>query len=349
MKNVFILLLALAVIFSACQKKINNLILKNEFVAFTFEEGTYSLNGLTDQKTQKEHFFLQSTSEGLWQISFSKQGQIINATNKLSQEAKGVIKKNKKGQTLTITWDDLTLPELKNVKVEVVVNLPNQSGIADWHLNVINDSKEWGLSEVSFPKISGFLDSTNYDIFGTLGHRDGRSETWGSLYKGYNERLNLRYPDGWGAMSMQFLGANSGTNGVYMATHDPQAWKKDFIIEPGNEFFINVYAENMGVPGSDFTDPFPFMFGVFQGDWLTAAKLYRKFALTAPWTVKGKVSEATSTPQSFKDAALWMRGWEYPVSEPEDYQKKLAEWKNALEFFGVPLGFHWYNWNIYPF
>ncbi len=150
-------------------------------------------------------------------------------------------------------------------------------------------------------------------------------------------------------MSMQFIGASFDNSSVYMATHDPLAWKKNFVIEPGNEYYVKVYAEDMGVPGSDFNNPFPFMLGVFNGDWLTAAKIYREFALTAPWIAKGKVSEAESTPQSFKDVALWMRAWEYPVSESGEYKKRMDEWKYAQEYFDVPLGFHWYNWSVNDF
>jgi len=348
-KVLLFLFLSVIVLTGSCREE-NVYILKNNNVAFTFEEGSYSLTGLTDLTTQKEHIFPNSSVGELWQLSFARDEQIVTTTNILSQPGKARLAKNKNGgKTLRILWDDLGVAELTAIKVEVVINLPDNAGIADWHINVLNDSNEWGLWEIAFPKVSGFLDSTSYDVFGTFGHRNGRSESWGSLYKGYNGRLDLRYPDGWGNMSMQFIGANNRSNGVYMATHDPRAWKKNFIIEPGNEFYIRVYAENMGVPGSDFNDPFPFMFGVFQGDWLSAAKIYRTFAVTAPWAGKGKVSEAKSTPQSFKDVALWMREWEYPVSDKRDYQKRLAEWKTAIEFFGVPLGFHWYNWNIYPF
>lgn len=344
-KAITIFIFLTALLFGSCSNK-SKLILKNTYVAFTFEEGSYSLTGLNDRLAQKEHIRPDLPAGELWEISFAKDEKVISTSNILSQPGAGKITRNSKGgKTLKIIWNDLGLAELDDVQVEVSINLADDSGIADWHINVINDSEEWGLWEVSFPKVSGFLDSTNYDLFGTFGHRDGRSETWGSLYKNYNGRLDMRYPDGWGSMSMQFIGASCDNNSVYMATHDPFAWKKNFVIEPGNEYYVKVYAEDMGVPGSDFNDPFPFMLGVFSGDWLTAAKIYREFALTTPWVSKGKVSEAESTPQSFKDASLWMRAWEYPVSEPVEYKKKMEEWKYALEYFEVPLGFHWYNWS----
>lgn len=350
MKKAFLLVsISFFVILTSCNYN-NGLVLENDIVSFRFKDGSYSLTGLRDIVTQKDHIFPDSCDTELWKLTFASGDKRLSTTNIIAQDAEARIRKNKTGgETLKITWNDLGSAELTGIKVEVRVNLPEDSGIADWHIKVINDSESWGLWDLEFPKVAGLLDSSNYDLFGSFGHRDGRSETWGSLYPNYNGRLNMRYPDGWGAMSMQFIGASAGSSSVYMASHDPLAWKKDFVIEPGNEFYIRIYAEDMGVAGSDFNDPFPYMLGVFEGNWLTAAKIYREFALTTPWVAKGKVSEAETTPQSFKDVALWMRGWEYPVASSSDYNKRIREWKDALEYFDVPMGFHWYNWSTNDF
>lgn len=339
----------LTLILISCQKN-TALVLENDIVSFSFKEGSYSLIGLRDIEAQMDHISPDTCEKELWKLTFAKGEEQISTNNIISRDVKASIgRTGNGGKTLKVLWNDLGLEELAGIKVEVKVNLPDDSGIADWHINVINDSDSWGLWDIEFPKIMGFLDTSNYNLFGSFGHRDGRSETWGSLYKNYKSRLNMRYPDGWGAMSMQFIGASNAKSSVYMASHDPLAWKKDFVIEPGNEFYIRVYAENMGVAGSGYNDPFPYMLGVFKGNWLTAAKIYRKFAITAPWVSKGKVSEAETTPQSFKNVALWIRGWEYPVADTAEYNKRMKQWKYALEYFDVPMGFHWYNWSINDF
>ncbi len=151
-----VLLLLFAIIFGSCNNN-TNIVLKNKNVAFTFEEGTYSLIGLCDLKTHKEHIFSDSTGGELWQLSFAKGEQHITTSSILSQPGKKTLSKNKKeGKTLSMLWEDMGVPELSGIKVEVVVNLPENAGIANWHINVINDSEEWGLWEVSFPKVSGF-------------------------------------------------------------------------------------------------------------------------------------------------------------------------------------------------
>ena len=91
-----------------------------------------------------------------------------------------------------------------------------------------------------------------------------------------------------------------------MATHDPRAWDKTFTIDPGKEFCIRTNVENMAVPGSDHKDPLPVMMGVYRGSWMEGCKIYRKFAITAPWTSEGKVSQRTGMPKALKDIGLWM-------------------------------------------
>ena len=89
---------------------------------------------------------------------------------------------------------------------------------------------------------------------------------------------------------MQFLCAMKGTNAVYVAAYDPQAWDKSFTVDPGKEFYIETNVEDIAVPGSDYKNPFPIIMGIYRGSWMEGCKLYRKFAITAPWTSQGKVS-----------------------------------------------------------
>jgi hypothetical protein len=134
-----------------------------------------------------------------------------------------------------------------------------------------------------------------------------------------------------------------------MAAHDPRAWDKTFTIEPGKEFYIRTNVENMAVPGSDHKDPFPVMLGIYRGGWMQGAKTYRKFAVTAPWTSEGKVSQRASMPQSLKDIGLWMLVGNYIGPEkgtPEEKNKPLID---AQKYFEVPVAAHWYNWHQIPF
>ena len=48
--------------------------------------------------------------------------------------------------------------------IQVIVELPKDSGIAKWRILVENLDEYWGLWNVRFPKISGFPENGAYDI-----------------------------------------------------------------------------------------------------------------------------------------------------------------------------------------
>jgi len=150
-------------------------------------------------------------------------------------------------------------------------------------------------------------------------------------------------------MSMQFFLAMMGENSLYVATHDPGAWYKHFIINPGTEFYVRTFPEDMGVPGSGYNAPFPTIIGVYQGDWMKGCKIYREFALTAPWTSEGKLSQRKSMPQSMKDIGIWIREKDWIGAGTDDAKGKIEEMKTVQKYLDVPVGLHWYNWHVSKF
>jgi len=82
---------------------------------------------------------------------------------------------------------------------------------------------------------------------------------------------------------------------------------------------------------------------VYQGSWWRGCKLYREWALArAPWTQKGRLSQRKDTPDSIKNLALWFLGG----GTRDDIVPAMLK---ANEFFGLPIGLHWYSWHEIPF
>ncbi|UCG59282.1 MAG: hypothetical protein JSU70_07180 [Phycisphaerales bacterium] len=242
----------------------------------------------------------------------------------------------------TFEWLNVDIDGQRGViTVRVTVDLPRNSGIASWRIRVKNTSETWGLWQVDFPKCNGYLKPGEYDI--AVPRRN-----WGKLYRQCNSRMSYRYPHGW-SMPMQFMCAMRGTSAVYMAAHDPRAWDKSFVIEPGKEFYLRTNVEDMAVPGSDFEAPFPVMLGVYQGRWMQACKTYRSFAVTTPWTSEGRLSDRASVPTILKDVGLWMLVGGYIGPEGGTLQQKNKPLIDAQTYLDVPLAAHWYNWHQIPF
>jgi len=330
-------------IFARSVKAASEIVLANDIVSFEFEAEHMGLIAMTDLATEVNHIQKIDGKQALWELTFchgtQKRGlssnQVPCTSYKVEKLSGGL------GRAI-FEWTDMDLEgEESVVTVRITMDLPRNIGIASWRIWVDNNSDIWGLYEVDFPKFGGYLKSGEYDVAAPR-------RNWGKLFKNCRDRMSYKYPHGW-SMPMQFLCAMKETNAVYMAAHDPNAWDKSFIIEPGKEFYIKTNVENIGVPGSDHKDPFPVMVGVYRGRWMEACKVYRKFAITAPWTSEGKISQRKSMPQALKDIGLWMQVGNYIGPESGTFEEKNKPLIDAQRYFGVPTAAHWYNWHAIPF
>ncbi len=327
----------------SAQPAAEKVVLANDIIRFEFNQPYMSLVAMKDLAAGINHIQPTDGKPALWELVFSRgtEKQILSSTQlpctsyKVEQLSDGL-------RRATFEWVDLDLEKDKDiVDVRVEADLPQREGIASWRIWVDNDSNSWGLYEVYFPKCNGFLKSAEYDI--AVPRRNS-----GKLFKSCRDRMSYLYPYGW-SMPMQFFCATKGADSVYVATHDPNAWDKAFIIEPGKEFYLKTNVENMGVPGSDYKAPFPAMIGVYRGDWMEGCKIYRRFAITAPWTSQGRLSQRTSTPKILKDVGLWMLVGNFIGPEGGTLEEKNKPLIDAQKFFDVPIAAHWYNWHAIPF
>lgn len=323
--------------------KASEIVLANDIVRFEFEPEHSGLAAMVDVTAGVNHIQPVDGKHTLWELTLCRGTEKRSLSNtQLPCTSYGIEKLADGLQRATFEWLSMDWQNEKGaITVRVVVDLPRNSGIASWRIWVNNDSKIWGLYDVDFPKCSGYCKSGQYDIAVPTGNA-------GRLFRNCSERMSYRYPHGW-SMPMQFLCATKGLSAIYMAAHDPNAWDKTFIIEPGKEFYIETSVENMAVPGSDHKNPFAVMMGIYRGSWMQGCKIYRKFALSAPWTSQGKISQRVSMPEALKNVGLWMLVSSFIGPESGTLEQKNKPLLDAQKYFGVPLAAHWYNWHAIPF
>ncbi|HJN16716.1 MAG TPA: hypothetical protein QGH10_14520, partial [Armatimonadota bacterium] len=123
--------------------------------------------------------------------------------------------------------------------------------------------KTSGVYTVQFPLIGGLLEPGKYDL-------SVPRSNWGIKYDKLTGAQSGRYPSAnW---PFQMLLANDGDSGLYLACHDPQAWPKQFYLQPGGEFRFEVYAEDAGKIPNGFETPGEDAIGVYEGDGGRAAR-----------------------------------------------------------------------------
>lgn len=310
--------------------------LTNEQMELTFarnSNGSVGLAQIAVAGAQKGFIQAQAPDGSrLWRIVLRGRG-LQDLT--LASEQLGDCELDVRSDNASLAWKNVDLPDEPDaLDVTVAVRLPAGSKLSSWRLSVNNRSKRYGMWEAHFPVIAGLGEPGELDV------AVPRSN-WGLLYRKLRGLQSGTYPSAnW---PMQMLTVNQGNEGLYLACHDPQAYPKTFHLEPGQEFRFSVWAADAGLPSSGFETPGEAVVGAYQGSWWQGCKLYREWALAAaPWTQKGRLSKRTDVPESIKNLALWFIGG---GSRDEIVPAMLK----VHEFFGLPVGLHWYNWHQIPF
>ena len=319
------------------------LVLTNDLVRFEFEPNGMGLSAMVDRQSGRNHIQPVSGPHLLWEVAFGRGTQIQRITNNYKPCNYAAIESLPGGaRRAVLEWNGLRFWKENNVvTVRVTAELPKDSGVAEWRIFVDNLSDYWGLWSVTYPLVNGFPESGQYDIarptFGSGGH----------LLKRWKTRFEGRYPSG--AWPMQFLSLNRGLDAVYLATRDPDARAKDFVVEPGQQLSIVHYPENMGVAGSGYPDYYPVAFGVCQGGWLEAAQRYRTWALQQKWARAGRLSQRSGVPDIVKNVGLWIQDawvWNKAQGSPSEMNAPFLEAQQKMD---VPMALHWYDWHHMPF
>jgi len=318
--------------------------LANNFVRMEFEPQGMGLAAMMDLHSGINHLQPVKEKHLLWEVAFAKGAQIQKVTNNYAPCNYLRVEKLASGaQRAVMEWNDLRWwHEERVLTVRVTVDLPPDSGLAQWRISAINKSDYWGLWTVAFPLVNGFPEGGKYDlarpVFGS----------GGQLLRAWSGKIQARYPSG--GFPMQFLALSRGRDSVYLGTRDPNAYAKDFAVDAGEKTLSIVhYAENMGVTGSDYPGYYPVEFGVYQGRWQEAALHYRQWALQQKWVQGGKLSQRGDFPEILKNLGVWILAdwvWEGAEGQPPQMDAPLLD---AQKFLGVPIGVHWYNWHHMKF
>ncbi len=315
------------------------ILLENDFVRLEFEGERYGLASMLDMATGVNHIQAGGTRYLLWELEMRSGMESRRVANTEFAPTGGYVRKLADGtQRAVMTWGNIPfVRERQAITVTVTVDLPPRSGIALWNIAVDNRSDLWGLWEIHFPFFSRFMTYPGYAVARP-------SRNWGQLYENVKSVERERYPSS--QWPVQMMAAYTGRSGILLAAYDPESWLKSYKCEPGGDFYFITYPRDMAVAGSDFAMDWNYAIGVYAGQWFEGCKIYREWAeVNAPWMRKGKLRRRWDVPKSIQEIGLWMIGsWEFNGAKgtPEEMNQPLLD---AQEYFGVPLGLHWYNWH----
>ena len=191
------------------------------------------------------------------------------------------------------------------IKVEVTSRLVSGEAFLRSRINAATDGA-YGLTAVTFPLVAGIAPlspgGTDDEVLDTQAM--GKAVT-SPLASG--KTVSIEYPDG-----MQFTALLGDGRGLYFAEEDGQANRKTIAWTPDAAtgaltFSIAHPVLNWGAKTlvKDYQCPGDFVWGPFQGDWYDVARLYRQWALTAPWCAKGPLQARDDYPKWLLNAPYW--------------------------------------------
>ena len=143
--------------------------------------------------------------------------------------------------------------------------------------------------------------------------------------------------------SMQFTALLGDNRGLYIGEHDPTAAWKDmhWTLDAETQtlsYDISHPVLNWGAtePVRQYASPGDCLLGLFPDDWFDAARIYRAWDVTAPWSAKGPMYQRDDYPKWFLNLDYWTIGhlgdhlgqrrefvkrdvFEFPITITHDY------------------------------
>lgn len=148
-------------------------------------------------------------------------------------------------------------------------------------------------------------------------------------------------------LSFQYGAFYGKDYGYYFVTEDPDAYTKTFAYEYNKEkhamdFSVINYPENMGKCTS-YCMAYDFVLKMFEGDWQTATRYYRDWAINQKWC-KEKLAHK-KLPEALTKTDLWRinhTNYEFGT-DTQAYFDSSVKIRDVID---CNLALHWYGWNM---
>src|SRR5690606_9822818 len=120
------------------------------------------------------------------------------------------------------------------------------------------------------------------------------------------QKFSWPYP---GLLSMQFVGLTHRDHpGFYAACHDPYTYLKNFemSLNGSRELVFHVsHFMDLNSGKTSYQSLYPVVLGTVQGDWISLANEYKKWALEQSWSLNSRLANG-QVPDWVENTALWV-------------------------------------------
>ena len=268
------------------------LTLENESVRVEFlpASKSFSVCGIVNRLADDVRFVQgDSCLAPLWRLKF--RSTVSGETVEVTAGDAGVVPHSESDrQSVRFNWKDIRrLTGGETFDVSASVSLEGRKGASVWNIAVTNRHAGWKLVETRFPEVTRTvlpIDPSAKFLVPSRGTGGGRLYSVGD-YAAHAEFCGGLTPHG----LLPMCAVLRGTSGLYVA-----ATEGDASVSVGPDGSVSVSSAT-GVPVE---------LNVFRGDWWTAARLHRAWAMTRPWCARGSLRERSDVAARIKDASVWV-------------------------------------------
>lgn len=245
--------------------------------------------------------------------------------------------------TLILKWENFgnsdSAGTVAGMAVTVRVTLDEEKSLSYWDITV-EGLEERQIEKVHFPRIGGLDDLGNEKLAVPvwMGQLLDQPRQQLATIEDREKKYEWTYP---GPLSMQLLSLyNPENTGFYAAANDTLSYRKHFSFTLDSR--ENLVYEMISFPeqNSDHTSYSPAyeaVIGTFEGDWITAARRYRKWGSRQRWSRESRLKNDV-TPDWLDETALW-------VWNREESNHVLSPAVELREELGLPVSVLWHWWH----
>ena len=225
----------------------------------------------------------------------------------------------------TLLWRDIPLGGMRGV-LDARVDIERRTdGSQAWRLSFDCRTPHWKLFSTDFPRFARVTRDGEGDAM--LPWRDHGARLFKKRSAGRRRRFDYL---GHAPMVAAFF---IGADGLYIAAEDPDARIKSMYVEGEQNIRFETPVE-LGAEGPRYS----VVLAPLKGDWWSAARRYRDFALRQKWAARGPVKDIPGYPRRICEIPLWIN----IHGHPDAASNTLARAKEI--FPGWTTGLHWHLW-----
>ncbi len=310
--------------------------LQNEYLKIDFNEKSGALTQISSPKQQ--HTFLNSaTGAFLWELHW--RDSTAGSSGKVnSSDAKSFRFDPVSRTEAQLTWQDFNVSASPKLSVQATVTLDSVSALSRWKIS-IKGAGTLKFQEVRFPCVSNLSPQTNEFLAAPIWMGQLAIDPRDKLNEGAKPHdWRYEYP---GHASMQcFALYQKDGPGIYFAADDTNAFHKVFTFSGDGKgavhFALTQLPENTTETSGDYSQSYQAVVGVFTGDWLTAAEIYRGWATNQWWSKESRLQKREKNWARETGLWVWNRGRSSEVIEPALALQKKSD-------FPVSVMWHWWH------